>query len=261
MAAFTAWALCRGAASRADLWGYVDADGTAHFATEALDARYRLFFKGGSSLDAPSASAQAEVVGDEAFRRTALYQRVVNHPNLHRLLPLIERNARSQSLDPALVKAVVAVESGFDPAAVSPKGALGLMQLLPETAARYGVTGDSKRSIAQKLLDPEVNLRAGTRYLRDLVVQFADDVPLALAAYNAGEQTVLNYGARIPPFAETREFVRLVEQFRRLFAPPLAAAPPRVRLRLPAGRAAYGMTEEATPHSGHTDSARETGLH
>jgi hypothetical protein len=88
-------------------------------------------------------------VSDAAFRRTAIYQRAVNHPNLKRLLPLIERNARLQSLDPALVKAVVAVESGFDPAAVSPKGAFGLMQLLPETAARYGVVGDTKHSAAQ----------------------------------------------------------------------------------------------------------------
>lgn len=229
--------------SEADLWGYVDADGTAHFATEALDARYRLFFKGGSTLDAPNADARAEALGDEAFRHTATYQRVVNHPNLRRLLPLIERNARSQSLDPALVKAVVAVESGFDPAAVSPKGAFGLMQLLPETATRYGVTADAKRSVAQKLLDPEINLRAGTRYLHDLVVQFADDVSLALAAYNAGEQAVLDYGSSIPPFAETREFVRLVEQFHRLFTPPQPSAPPRVRLMLPGRRGPSGTAE------------------
>jgi soluble lytic murein transglycosylase-like protein len=261
IAAFGSWALCWGAASRADLWGYVDADGTAHFATEALDARYRLFFKGSSTLDAPNADARAEALGDEAFRRTAIYQRLVNHPNLRRLLPLIERNARSQSLDPALVKAVVAVESGFDPAAVSPKGAFGLMQLLPDTAARYGVTADATRSIAQKLLDPDVNLRAGTRYLHDLVVQFADDVSLALAAYNAGEQAVLDYGSSIPPFAETREFVKLVEQFRRLFTPPQPAAPPRVRLKLPARRAAYGMGEGSTPEPAHFDSAGEAGLH
>src|SRR5690349_21130739 len=172
-------------AARADLWGYVDDNGTAHFATEPLDSRYRLFFKGGSSLDGPDADERASAIRDEAFRRTAIYQHVVNHPNLSRLLPLIDRNAHAQSLDPALVKAVIAVESGFDPAAVSSKGAFGLMQLLPETAARYGVVGDAKRSAAQQLLDPAINLRAGTRYLHDLLAQFGDNVSLALAAYNA----------------------------------------------------------------------------
>jgi hypothetical protein len=231
----------------ADLWGYVDQNGVAHFATEPVDSRYRLFFKGASSLDAPDGGERATAISDEAFRQTAIYQRAVNHPNLARLLPLIERNARAQSLDPALVKAVIAVESAFDPAAVSPKGAFGLMQLLPETAARYGVLGDTKRSAAQKLLDPAVNLRAGTHYLHDLMVQFGDDVSLALAAYNAGEQAVLNYGSRVPPFAETREFVRLVEQFRRLFSPPPPSPPSRLRLRLPAKRVPAGAAERVGP--------------
>lgn len=222
--------------ARADLWGYVDEDGVAHFATEPLDPRYRLFFKGASTLDAPDAGERAEAISDEAFRRTAIYQRTANHPNLTRLSPLIERNAREQSLDPALVKAIIAVESGFDPSAVSAKGAFGLMQLLPETAARYGVVGDPGRSAAQKLLDPAINLRAGTHYLHDLTVQFANDISLALAAYNAGEQAVLHYGSRVPPFAETRDFVRLVEQFRRLFSPPPPSPPSRLRLKLPARR-------------------------
>jgi hypothetical protein len=245
--------------ARADLWGYVDDNGVAHFATEPLDSRYRLFFKGGSTLDAPDAGERAEALSDEAFRRTAIYQRAVNHPNLKRLLPLIERNARLQSLDPALVKAVVAVESGFDPAAVSPKGAFGLMQLLPDTAARYGVIGDSKRSAEQKLLDPAVNLRAGTHYLHDLIVQFADDVSLALAAYNAGEQAVLHYGSRIPPFAETQEFVRLVEQFRRLFTPSPPASS-RLRLKLPNKRVAVGREQPSTSPAPSPRSAQDTGL-
>jgi len=245
----------------ADLWGYVDDKGVAHFATEPLDSRYRLFFKGGSTLDAPDAGERAAAVSDEAFRRTAIYQRAVNHPNLKRLLPLIERNARLQSLDPALVKAVVAVESGFDPGAVSPKGAFGLMQLLPETAARYGVVGDPKRSAAQKLLDTAVNLRAGTHYLHDLIEQFADDVSLALAAYNAGEQAVLHYGSRIPPFAETQEFVRLVEQFRRLFSPAPPPPPSRVRLKLPDKRAAPGRAQPATSAAESPVGAKDPSLH
>lgn len=247
--------------AQADLWGYVDEDGVAHFATEALDSRYRLFFKGASTLDAPDAGERAEAISDEAFRRTAIYQRTVNHPNLKRLSPLIERNARAQSLDPALVKAIIAVESGFDPSAVSAKGAFGLMQLLPETAARYGVVADPRRSAAQKLLDPAINLRAGTHYLHDLTVQFANDISVALAAYNAGEQAVLRYGSRVPPFAETREFVRLVEQFRRLFSPPPPSPPSRLRLKLPAGRG-HPMAPNwlgraaASPHAAH-----DQGLH
>jgi hypothetical protein len=245
----------------ADLWGYVDDKGVAHFATEPLDSRYRLFFKGGSTLDAPDAGERAEAVSDEAFRRTAIYQRTVHHPNLKRLLPLIERNARLQSLDPALVKAVIAVESGFDPAAVSPKGAFGLMQLLPETAARYGVVGDTKRSAAQKLLDPAVNLRAGTHYLHDLIVQFTDDVSLALAAYNAGEQAVLHYGSRIPPFAETREFVRLDEHFRRLYSPPPPPPSTRLRLKLPDKRAAAARAQPATSAAASPAGTKDPGLH
>lgn len=256
-----ACALGWAAGARADLWGYVDDNGVAHFATEPLDSRYRLFFKGGSTLDAPEASERAGAIGDEAFRHTAIYQRAVNHPNLKRLSPLIERNARAQSLDPALVKAVIAVESGFDPAAVSPKGAFGLMQLLPETAARYGVAGDPKRSAAQKLLDPAVNLRAGTHYLHDLIVQFADDIPLALAAYNAGEQAVLRYGSRVPPFAETREFVRLVEQFRRLFSPAPPSPPSRLRLKLPARRGPLAAAEQSGPGGASPRAAHDRGLH
>jgi soluble lytic murein transglycosylase-like protein len=240
-----ACALAGSLAVRANLWGYVDSDGVAHFAPEQLDHRYQLFFKGGSTLDPPDAGQRAETASNEAFRRGAIYQRALNHPNLKRLLPLIERYARSQGIDPALVRAVIAVESGFDPAAVSPKGALGLMQLLPETAARYGVVDDPKRSAAQKLLDPAINLRAGTRYLHDLIVQFADNVSLALAAYNAGEEAVLQYGMRIPPFAETQEFVRLVEQFYRLFRPEPPAPPKGLRLKLPDKRAAAATAHDA----------------
>jgi soluble lytic murein transglycosylase-like protein len=162
-----------------------------------------------------------------------------------------------QSLDPALVKAVVAVESGFDPAAVSPKGAFGLMQLLPDTAARYGVIGDSKRSAAQKLLDPAVNLRAGTHYLHDLIVQFADDVSLALAAYNAGEQAVLHYGSRIPPFAETQEFVRLVEQFQRLFTRHRRRQAPRLKYRT---SARWDRAQPSAAPAPSLRSAQDTGL-
>lgn len=109
--------------------------------------------------------------------------------------------ARESDLDPALVHAVIQVESAYQAAAVSPKGALGLMQVLPETARRFGV--DNPR-------DPAANLRAGTRYLRALLDRFDQRTDLALAAYNAGEGAVLRHAGTIPPYPETRRYVPAV---------------------------------------------------
>lgn len=137
---------------------------------------------------------------------------------------LIDRAAREASLDPALVHAVIHVESRYNPAARSPKGALGLMQVMPATAARYGVA-DTTRSVA-------VNLSVGTRYLRDLLDLFGDRVDLALAAYNAGENAVVRYGERIPPYRETQAYVPAVlEKYREWREPPPAApaAPTRIQ--------------------------------
>jgi soluble lytic murein transglycosylase-like protein len=117
---------------------------------------------------------------------------------------LIHFAAREAALDPALVHAVISVESGYNPAARSPKGALGLMQVLPETAMRYGVRErDAARS-------PAANLRAGTLYLSDLMRMFDGRLDLALAAYNAGENAVMRYGQRIPPYRETLLYVPAV---------------------------------------------------
>lgn len=110
--------------------------------------------------------------------------------------------ARKSRLDPALVHALIFVESGYNPMALSPKGAVGLMQLMPETARRYGVT--------KAVHDPEANLRAGTRYLSDLIALFDSRLDLALAAYNAGESAVIKYGMRIPPYQETLNYVPAV---------------------------------------------------
>ena len=115
---------------------------------------------------------------------------------------LIEGAAREASLDPALVHAVISVESGYNPAARSPKGALGLMQVLPATALRYGIRNAAR--------SPAANLRAGTLYLSDLMVMFDQRLELVLAAYNAGEAAVLRYGQRIPPFRETQHYVPAV---------------------------------------------------
>jgi soluble lytic murein transglycosylase-like protein len=97
-----------------------------------------------------------------------------------------------------LVRAVIVVESGFNPRAVSKKGAVGLMQLQPATARRYGV---------KDIYDPDQNIRAGAHYLSDLLTRFNSNLELALAAYNAGEEAVERYGRHVPPYAETRSYV------------------------------------------------------
>jgi hypothetical protein len=115
---------------------------------------------------------------------------------------LVEAAAARYSVDADLITSVIAVESNFDQNAVSPKNARGLMQLLPETAARLGV---------QNIYDPQENIDAGTRYLRELLQKYNNDLVLALAAYNAGPERVQQYG-RVPPFAETISYVRRVKR-------------------------------------------------
>ncbi len=128
---------------------------------------------------------------------------------------LIHNAALNAALEPALVHAVIAVESAYNPAARSPKGAIGLMQLMPDTALRYGVK-DPARS-------PQDNLRAGTLYLKDLMQQFNHRLELVLAAYNAGENAVLRHGERIPPYPETQRYVPAVlARYRELREAPQA---------------------------------------
>ncbi len=115
---------------------------------------------------------------------------------------LVEAAAKKYNMDADLITSVIAVESNFDPKAVSRKNARGLMQLLPETAAQLGV---------KNIDDPAENIDAGTRYLRDLLQKYNNDLVLALAAYNAGPDKVQLYG-RVPPFAETISYVRRVKR-------------------------------------------------
>jgi soluble lytic murein transglycosylase-like protein len=116
------------------------------------------------------------------------------------LEPLITRHSGAQSLDPKLVKAVIQAESGYNVRAVSNKGAVGLMQLMPDTASLLNVRNP---------YDPEENIQGGTRYLRKMLDRFAGRIEYAIAAYNAGPNAVERHGG-IPPFAETREYVRRV---------------------------------------------------
>lgn len=216
--------------ARADLWAYVDEQGRSHLANRQLDARYRLFFKGETTLDVPNDDAKRRAAAEQALAGTRLYARAIDAALARPYQALIDAHASANGLDPALVKAVVAVESAFDPRAVSDKGAVGLMQVLPETAERYGIAPRAGRSIAERLTDPATNLRIGTRYLRDLLARFRDDLALALAAYNAGEGTVATHDNHVPPFAETRDYVALVQQIYELYKPQADVAPPRVRL-------------------------------
>lgn len=123
--------------------------------------------------------------------------------------PLVEAAARETRLDPLLLHAVIATESAYNPAARSPKGAQGLMQLMPATARRYGVVN---------AYEPRLNILGGARYLADLMAMFDQDVKLALAAYNAGEQAVLRHGRRIPPYRETGAYVPRVLDYYRVFS-------------------------------------------
>ncbi len=116
----------------------------------------------------------------------------------------IQAAAAANNIDPALIRAVISAESGYNPYAVSRTGAVGLMQLMPQTASRYNVANSR---------DPEQNIHGGARYLRDLLAMFNNDKRLALAAYNAGEQAVMKYGNRIPPFRETVAYVPKVLQY------------------------------------------------
>ena len=119
--------------------------------------------------------------------------------------------AKTHGVDSALVHAVIAAESNYQTKAVSPKGAIGLMQIMPDTGARYGVVRSS-------LVKPDANITTGTRYLAELLAMFDGNLELALAGYNAGENAVVRYGMRIPPFAETRAYVARVEHLKQVYA-------------------------------------------
>jgi Transglycosylase SLT domain len=123
------------------------------------------------------------------------------------LEPVIRRHSSQQQLHPALIRAVIKAESDFDPRAVSRAGAIGLMQLMPQTAVRMDV---------RDMYDPDDNVGGGAKYLRQLLNRFHGNLPLALAAYNAGENAVERYQA-LPPFDETRQYVRKVLRYYRTF--------------------------------------------
>ena len=176
----------------ANIYAFKDENGVTHFSNlPHLDKRYKLVYRIPTSLQMrPNAwSASGPKVVD-----------------IEKLVPIIANAARMHGLDAKLVHAVIRAESGYNEHAISARGAVGLMQLIPATAQRYGVVNS---------YDPTENISGGTRYLRDLLKMFNGDVELALAGYNAGENAVIRAGHRIPPYPETMAYVPKVLQFYR----------------------------------------------
>ncbi len=238
------------APARADVWGYVDAKGVAHFSAEKLDDRYELFFRGNDSFSAGGLKATTGL-GDKGAVRVAsgtgnayapprLLAYFDVSPNYKAVKHLLREASDKQGIDYELLQALIATESGFDTNAVSPKGAVGLMQLIPPTAERYGVRADKTSPIAKKLTDPKTNIRAGASYLRDLIDMFPGQLELAVAAYNAGEGAVQRAGNKIPNYPETKNYVKTVMQLYGHLKPSgvLADArrmPGRVRMEMMGG--------------------------
>jgi soluble lytic murein transglycosylase-like protein len=238
------------APARADVWGYVDAQGIAHFSAARLDERYELFFRGGDGFNAGSAGNSGKAVGSGpslASGAAAAPARLLAYfevsPNFKAVKHLLREASARHGMDYELLQALIATESGFDARAVSPKGAVGLMQLIPPTAERYGVRADKNSAIQQKLTDPATNIRAGAKYLSDLIRLFPGQLELALAAYNAGEGAVQRAGNRVPNYPETRNYVKTVMQLYSHLKPPgmraaatVTAAPSgRVRMEMMGG--------------------------
>lgn len=241
----------------AQVYGFVDGEGVAHFAAEPVDARYRLL-SGSRVLDMQRFSVAVNV-------GTPSVERLRRHPGLIRYESLFQRTAAEFGIDPALLMAIAAAESGFDPGAVSAKGAVGLMQVMPGTAERFGLVRDAGAPVAQRLMDPETNVRLSARYLAELSRIFPGEPLLVVAAYNAGEGAVRRYGNVVPPFAETRGYVALVSRLHRVFGAAVPEgmkvrfaatrqpdAPARIRLTIPApgqapdGKSAYRETSTSS---------------
>lgn len=180
--------------AQADIYKFVDDNNVVHFHNipNYGDSRYQLYKrepKRKGVLSKTPAKAKANILSK------------TNLLNRQRYSPIISNMAQAYKVDEALLHAVILTESGYNPNAVSPKGAVGLMQLMPGTAKRYGVVNST---------DPTDNIHGGTRYLRDLLKMFNNDLRLAVAAYNCGEGAVMKYGNTVPPYQETVNYVAKV---------------------------------------------------
>jgi soluble lytic murein transglycosylase-like protein len=181
--AIAAIAVCTPAICSASppIYKYMDADGVAHFTDKPDSRQYQLF-----DLTPDGLTRSGDRYDPRLLARTAQYD------------DIIEAEGKSAGVEPNLLRAVIVVESGFNSRAVSKRGAVGLMQLMPATAARFGVSNR---------YDARQNVRGGARYLGFLINRFRQNVRLALAAFNAGEDAVDRNSGQIPPFIETLEYV------------------------------------------------------
>ena len=186
--------LASGPGVAVEIYRYVDSQGRVHLTDRPPHDGYQLIQKAGKKLRMPRIN----------FRD--------KDANRKRFASKIAEVASRYQVPEALIHAVISIESAYDPNAVSRAGAVGLMQLMPATAKRYGVA--DRR-------DPSANLTGGIRYLKHLLLRFDSNLELALASYNAGENAVERFGNQIPPFAETQSYVRKVlELYSQQFAEP-----------------------------------------
>lgn len=184
--------VCLTAPAVADIYKYVDKHGRVIFTDKPKSGKYKRLVKTWKGWQ----EAKSSIALKDMEKNKRKYTSTINwYANQYRL-------------PKSLVHAVVTAESAYDPNATSRTGAVGLMQLMPETARRYGV---------KNRRNPSDNLSGGTRYLRDLLIMFDNDLALALAAFNAGENAVKDNGNRIPPYAETREYVKKVIEYYRKY--------------------------------------------
>lgn len=174
----------------ANIYSFKDENGVTHFSNlPHLDKRYKLVYR------IPSTWQTRPNAWTPSFPKSV---------DIGKLVPIIDNAAKTHGVDPRLVHAVIRAESGYNERALSNKGAVGLMQLIPATAERMGV---------KNIYDPVENIFGGTKYLAFLLNMFNGNVELALAGYNAGENAVVRHGHRIPPFAETQAYVPKVLSF------------------------------------------------
>ena len=192
----------------ADIWKYVDENGVTQFTNQPPNKNSQLVIQSNPSAPSQLGSSDRRDAFDAAAHLTLAMINV--SPNLREIQGKLSAASQSHGVDYDLLKALVATESAFNPGAVSHKGAVGLMQIMPATAMRYGVRSEPGFPVAIKLTDPELNIQTGTRYLADLLRLYGGQTELAVAAFNAGEGAVMRAGNRIPNFKETQQYVKKV---------------------------------------------------
>ncbi len=206
-------------AAAADIYVLVERNGTKRFSNQPDDPRYRLYLKepgGEYKLKPARVLGTVRNPGDYRLRNPAARRNLYDNPLLkgRPYQQQVERAAKLHEVDPALVHAVITAESNYNARAVSNKGAIGLMQIMPDTGRRFGAK-------TRDLYKPAQNIAVGVKYLAELIELFDGDIELAIASYNAGENTVIRFGRRVPPFPETRAYVpRVLRYYEQLTPPP-----------------------------------------